>query len=130
MPVIPDEETAKQLAVPKRSGPLYSPDEVTVIFVLGGPGAGKGTQCAYLVREYEFQHLSAGDLLREEQERPDSQFGDMIKEYLRDGKIVPSEVTVHLLENAVRKSKEQDGNSWFLIDGICPLCRFLKNEVG
>jgi hypothetical protein len=36
----------------------------TVVFVLGGPGAGKGTQCANLVRDYDFVHLSAGDLLR------------------------------------------------------------------
>jgi cytidylate kinase len=36
----------------------------TVVFVLGGPGAGKGTQCANLVRDYDFEHLSAGDLLR------------------------------------------------------------------
>ena len=36
----------------------------TVVFVLGGPGAGKGTQCANIVRDYKFTHLSAGDLLR------------------------------------------------------------------
>ena len=34
-----------------------------VIFVLGGPGSGKGTQCANIVRDYEFVHLSAGCLL-------------------------------------------------------------------
>jgi hypothetical protein len=37
-----------------------------VIFVLGGPGSGKGTQCARIVRDYGFEHLSAGDLLRAE----------------------------------------------------------------
>ena len=49
-----------------------------VFFVLGyiysiycslsfrGPGSGKGTQCEKLVNEYQFVHLSAGDLLREE----------------------------------------------------------------
>ena|SRR5579871_1414579 len=129
MPVIPDEETAKQIAAPKRSKPLYSSDEINVVFVLGGPGAGKGTQCAYLVRDYDFKHLSAGDLLREEQDRPDSQFGDMIKEYLREGKIVPSEVTVHLLENAVRNSNEQEGKSWFLIDGIYLLYASSRVEI-
>ena len=36
----------------------------TVIFVLGGPGAGKGTMCSKLVADYGFVHLSAGDLLR------------------------------------------------------------------
>ena len=42
----------------------FTPAEAAVIFVLGGPGAGKGTQCANLVRDYGFVHLSAGDLLR------------------------------------------------------------------
>lgn len=35
-----------------------------VIFVLGGPGSGKGTQCSRLVSQYGFIHLSAGELLR------------------------------------------------------------------
>ena len=36
-----------------------------VYFVMGGPGSGKGTQCAKLVERYGFVHLSAGDLLRQ-----------------------------------------------------------------
>ncbi|CAF1535602.1 unnamed protein product, partial [Adineta steineri] len=36
-----------------------------VIFVLGGPGAGKGTQCTRIAETYSYVHLSAGDLLRE-----------------------------------------------------------------
>ena len=42
------------------------PGRPMVLFVLGGPGAGKGTQCAKIVEKYGFVHLSAGDLLREE----------------------------------------------------------------
>ena len=38
----------------------------SVIFVLGGPGCGKGTQCGKIADEYKYVHLSAGDLLREE----------------------------------------------------------------
>lgn len=95
-----------------------------MIFVLGGPGAGKGTQCANLVRDYGFKHLSAGDLLRAEQDRPDSQFGNMIKEYIADGKIVPMEVTVQLLENAmteeINNQKEMSTVRRFLIDGMDP----------
>lgn len=105
-----------QLSAPEKDTPTFSPDNVKVIYVLGGPGAGKGTQCANLVRDYGFEHLSAGDLLREEQDRPESEFGNMIKEYIRDGKIVPMEVTVQLLENAVQ-SKLQNGKGMFLIDG-------------
>jgi UMP-CMP kinase len=97
--------------------PLLSPKDVTVIFVLGGPGSGKGTQCARLVEDFQFKHLSAGDLLREEQSRPDSEFGELIAEYIRDGKIVPMEVTVKLLENAILKSQKEEHLSQFLIDG-------------
>lgn len=38
--------------------PEFDPSKVVVIFVLGGPGVGKGTQCARLVRDYDFLHLS------------------------------------------------------------------------
>ena len=38
-----------------------------VVFILGGPGAGKGTQCGKVVADFRsVKHLSAGDLLREE----------------------------------------------------------------
>lgn len=36
-----------------------------VIFILGGPGSGKGTQCSLIRDRFKFIHLSAGDLLRE-----------------------------------------------------------------
>ncbi|TVY30423.1 Uridylate kinase [Lachnellula hyalina] len=110
----------EQIAAPKKSTPTFSPADVTVLFVLGGPGAGKGTQCANLVRDYHFTHLSAGDLLRAEQDREGSEFGTLIKEYIRDGKIVPMEVTVQLLENAMTETleKSQGGKGKFLIDGF------------
>ncbi|KAI9819049.1 MAG: bifunctional uridylate/adenylate kinase [Thelocarpon impressellum] len=98
--------------------PAFSPDRVTVIFVLGGPGAGKGTQCANVVREFGFSHLSAGDLLRAEQERPGSQYGDLIKQYIKEGQIVPMEVTVALLEQAMREKLDDAGKGRFLIDGF------------
>jgi UMP-CMP kinase len=47
-------------------------------------------------------------------------FGDMIKEYIKDGKIVPMEVTVQLLENAITEvvHKDKDGKAKILIDGF------------
>lgn len=98
--------------------PAFSPSEVTVLFVLGGPGAGKGTQCARLVRDYHFTHLSAGDLLRAEQDRPGSQYGQLIRDYIKNGEIVPMEVTVALLEKAMRDTVASTGNKKFLIDGF------------
>uniref|UniRef100_A0A1D1YA80 UMP-CMP kinase n=1 Tax=Anthurium amnicola TaxID=1678845 RepID=A0A1D1YA80_9ARAE len=96
------------------SGAKLSNDDITVVFVLGGPGSGKGTQCEKLVQDFGFVHLSAGDLLREEQQRPGSEYGELIQNCLKEGKIVPMEVTVGLLEKAMI---ENDSNR-FLIDGF------------
>jgi UMP-CMP kinase len=111
----------ERLGAATRTKPLWSPEDITLIFVLGGPGAGKGTQCANLVSDYGFKHLSAGDLLREEQDRPGSEFGEMIKSYIKEGTIVPLEVTIQLLENAMKKSMEGGNKGMFLIDGASPL---------
>jgi len=86
--------------------------EDAVVFVLGGPGAGKGTQCELLNAEYGLVHLSAGDLLRKEASK-DTKLGGKISQILAEGQIVPSEVTVELLLNAM---KEQEGP--FIIDGF------------
>lgn len=119
MPALEDNPA---LQAPKRSKPLFSPGtgngQALVVFVLGGPGAGKGTQCTNLVRDYGFKHLSAGDLLREEQDRPGSEFGDMIKSYIKEGQIVPMEVTIQLLENAINATIEKLGTRKFLVDGF------------
>ncbi|EOO01930.1 putative uridylate kinase protein [Phaeoacremonium minimum UCRPA7] len=125
MPAIEAPKSSGQLPAPDKATPTFSADDVAVVFVLGGPGAGKGTQCAKLVSDYGFTHLSAGDLLRAEQDRPGSQFGQLIKDYIREGKIVPMEVTVQLLENAMTEviQKQPKGGaggkkSKFLIDGF------------
>jgi len=87
----------------------------TVVFVLGGPGAGKGTQCANIVRDYGFTHLSAGDLLREHM-KSGTEDGNMVAKMIKDGKIVPSSVTVKLLLKAMDEKKEVCDR--FLIDGF------------
>jgi len=101
--------------------PTFDPQKVTVVYILGGPGSGKGTQSTRLVQDYGFIHMSAGDLLRAEQDRQGSQYGQMIKDYIRDGKIVPMEVTVKLLENAMHEKLDKEasgGRGRFLIDGF------------
>jgi len=106
--------------------PTFDSAKVTVAFVLGGPGAGKGTQCARLVQDFGFSHLSAGDLLRAEQHREGSQFKDLIQTCIKEGNIVPMEVTIALLENAMTEvlKENRSGEGWangkgrFLIDGF------------
>uniref|UniRef100_A0A1B6D2J4 UMP-CMP kinase n=1 Tax=Clastoptera arizonana TaxID=38151 RepID=A0A1B6D2J4_9HEMI len=85
-----------------------------VVFVLGGPGAGKGTQCANIVNEFGFVHLSAGDLLREERSKTGTKYGELIEEHIRNGTIVPVEITCKLIEQAMIKSDRRK----FLIDGF------------
>lgn len=97
--------------------PLYSEDQVSVIFVLGGPGSGKGTQCSKLVNDFNFVHLSAGDLLRAEQAKEGSEYGELIKHYIKEGLIVPQEVTIMLLQNAITDAFKT-GSKNFLIDGF------------
>ncbi len=89
------------------------PDNTRIIFVLGGPGSGKGTQCAKIVDKYGYQHLSAGDLLRDEV-KSGSAVGKECEQIMKEGKLVPMEVIIGLLRAAMVKSGAAD----FLIDGF------------
>lgn len=87
-----------------------------VLFVLGGPGAGKGTACSMIVKKYNYVHLSAGDLLREERLKPGSQYGELIEGHMKNGTIVPVEITCRLLDQAMQNSESLHNK--FLIDGF------------
>ena len=70
--------------------------------------------------------ILAGDLLRAEQNREGSNYGELIRTCIREGNIVPMEVTVKLLENAMDAALKEGrpGEGWtngkgrFLIDGF------------
>lgn len=93
-------------------------DPINVVFVLGGPGSGKGTQCSKLVNDFKFVHLSAGDLLRAEKNTPGSEFGELIDHYIKEGLIVPQEITINLLKNAIVKEYTDKNARNFLVDGF------------
>ncbi|XP_028402073.1 UMP-CMP kinase-like [Dendronephthya gigantea] len=84
-----------------------------VAFVLGGPGAGKGTQCEKIVETFGFVHLSAGELLRQERDSG-SKDGNLIQDYIKEGKIVPVAITISLLQKAMKNSPVKR----FLVDGF------------
>lgn len=69
-----------------------------------------------MVDQYRMVHLSAGDLLRQEMNRVGSRYGQMINNYIKEGQIIPGEITVQLIEQAMRV------NGWekkvYLIDGF------------
>jgi adenylate kinase len=86
-----------------------------VFFILGGPGSGKGTNCARLVQDFGYTHLSAGDLLREAARSGTSDVAKKIGEIIRAGNIVPSEITVELLRQAIADKPNPIG---YVIDGF------------
>lgn len=90
-----------------------------VIFVLGGPGAGKGTQSDKLVESYDgsILHLSVGDLLRNAGGSPHA---ELIESCLVAGKIVPVEISLDLLQQAMEDASQisQCGQPTFLVDGF------------
>lgn len=59
-----------------------------IFYNLGGPGSGKGTQCAKIVEKYGFCHLSSGDLLRAEVQS-ESDRGKRLNEIMEKGELVP-----------------------------------------
>ncbi|XP_053154589.1 adenylate kinase isoenzyme 1-like isoform X7 [Hemicordylus capensis] len=74
-------------------GQLASPHDKLqapiIIFMVGGPGCGKGVQCARLADKYNFYHVAIGDLLREEASRATSK-GKVIKDIMLKGALVPT----------------------------------------
>uniref|UniRef100_A0A1A9W548 Adenylate kinase isoenzyme 1 n=1 Tax=Glossina brevipalpis TaxID=37001 RepID=A0A1A9W548_9MUSC len=88
--------------------------KVPIIWVLGGPGSGKGTQCDKIVQKYGFVHLSTGDLLRAEV-ASGSQKGKDLALIMTEGRLVSNDDVLDLLEKAIRE-KALDAKG-FLIDG-------------
>ncbi|CAB9505472.1 UMP-CMP kinase [Seminavis robusta] len=94
-------------------------NEFRVLFVLGGPGAGKGTQSDLIKANYPCVHLSAGDLLRAETKKEESPHRELIENCLVSGNIVPVEISLTLLQNAMAAAANQFGEDLiFLVDGF------------
>nr|ACO14567.1 Probable adenylate kinase isoenzyme F38B2.4 [Caligus clemensi] len=85
-----------------------------IIWILGGPGCGKGTQCDQIVKKYGFTHLSSGDLLREEVQSGSAR-GKELTAIMEKGDLVPLSVVLDLIAEAMLKNLA--GSKGFLIDG-------------
>lgn len=88
-----------------------------VVFVLGGPGAGKGTMCELAEAQLGWCHLSTGDLLRAELEAGGGNAA-VIEEFVTAGKLVPNEIIVTLLKDAMETITRTTGKVNFLLDGF------------
>ncbi|KAI5633000.1 adenylate kinase domain-containing protein [Phthorimaea operculella] len=89
-------------------------DGKPIVWVLGGPGSGKGTQCEKIIAKYGFTHLSTGDLLRAEV-KSGSDRAKTLTAIMERGELVPNDVVLDLLKEAM-EAKAATSNG-FLIDG-------------
>lgn len=90
-------------------------DQYKVIFCLGNPGSGKNSQCDLIKEKFNFTHFSCGDLLRAEASTKDSENGDLINYYIKEGLIVPAKITCSL---AKREMDNKGKENIYLIDGF------------
>lgn len=83
-----------------------------IIVIMGSPGAGKGTQSALLKKKYGLEHISTGNLLREEIAKK-TPLGLQLAAVLNHGGLAPDEVAVQLVKQAFEK-----GEHGIILDGF------------
>jgi adenylate kinase len=84
------------------------------LILLGGPGAGKGTQANYIKDKYQIPQISTGDMLRAAV-TAGTDLGKKAKEYMDSGGLVPDDVIIGLVQERI---KEPDCGKGFLFDGF------------
>jgi len=84
-----------------------------IVLMFGPPGAGKGTQGAKLLDEFNLVHISTGDALREAVQS-DSELGLKAAQYMDRGELVPDELIVPIVEEKLKKNHDKG----FLFDGF------------
>jgi adenylate kinase len=84
------------------------------IVLVGPPGAGKGTQAAFLAMNLSIPHISTGDLFRANISKQ-TELGKLAKSYMDAGNLVPDEVTIAMAKD---RMEQPDAENGFLLDGF------------
>lgn len=84
------------------------------IVIFGKPGVGKGTQAEFLKSKYQLFHISTGDLFRHHISNK-TDLGMLAQSYMDKGDLVPDQVTIDMLKDAVETHSEAKG---FIFDGF------------
>ncbi len=84
------------------------------IILFGAPGTGKGTQSENIIKKYHLEHLSTGDIMREEI-RKGTQIGILAKSYIDKGLLVPDSV---IFKNLYYKASAIKNPIGFIFDGF------------
>jgi adenylate kinase len=84
------------------------------LILLGGPGAGKGTQANFIKDKYQIPQISTGDMLRAAI-KAGTDLGMKAKSYMDSGGLVPDDVIIGLVKERIQES---DCEAGFLFDGF------------
>jgi adenylate kinase len=84
------------------------------LVLFGPPGSGKGTQSENIVSTYNLQHISTGDLLRDEVSKH-TPLGSEAKKYMDQGMLVPDEVVIGMISGKIDEQPDARG---FIFDGF------------
>lgn len=84
------------------------------IVLLGGPGAGKGTQAARIVEREGIPHVSTGEMFRA-QMNTGSELGNHIRAIINEGRLVPDELTMKIVDERISQPDCADG---YVLDGF------------
>jgi adenylate kinase len=84
------------------------------IVIFGAPGSGKGTQSEKLVAKYALQHVSTGEILRDEIEA-NTELGKLAGTYMSKGELVPDRIVIDMLDSLIEKKRHVKG---FIFDGF------------
>ncbi len=84
------------------------------LILLGGPGAGKGTQAKFITEKFGIPQISTGDMLRAAL-KEGTPLGLEAKKYMDAGQLVPDDVIIGLVKERI---KESDCDKGFLFDGF------------
>ena len=84
------------------------------LILLGGPGAGKGTQANFIKEKFGIPQISTGDMLRQAV-KEGTELGKEAKKYMDAGQLVPDDVIIGLVKERI---KEPDCEKGFLFDGF------------
>lgn len=84
------------------------------LILFGPPGSGKGTQSQNIVETYKLQHISTGDLLREEVSKQ-TPLGVEAQKYMDQGLLVPDEVVIGMISSKIDETPDARG---FIFDGF------------
>ena len=84
------------------------------IVLFGAPGAGKGTQAAKLSAKYNINHISTGEVIREEIRRG-TEMGRSVQEYIARGELAPDSLVIGMIARYVKSHGDCAGN---IFDGF------------